>query len=104
MCNTNNILFRVDDNLYAQMSKIKTNYKFRSNAELAKTIVNVFCNIYSQKKRKEETIEDIFKQLENGDLMFEYEKPKRSQAKRTQITINEYLNNEDLILLDNATK
>lgn len=103
MCNTNNILFRVDDNLYAQMSKIKTSYKFRSNAELAKTIVNVFCNIYSQKKRKEETIEDIFKELEDGESMFEFEKPKRSQAKRTQITLNEF-NNEDLILLDNATK
>jgi len=93
----------VNDNLYAQMSKIKTNYKFRSNAELAKTIVNVFCNIYSQKKRKEETIEDIFKELEDGELMFEYEKPKRSQAKRTQITLNEF-NNEDLILLTNDTK
>lgn len=103
MCNTNNILFRVDDNLYAQMSKIKTNYKFRSNAELAKTIVNVFCNVYGQKKRKEETIEDIFKELEDGELMFEYEKPKRSQAKRTQITLNEF-NNEDLILLINDTK
>lgn len=103
MCNTNNILFRVDDNLYAQMSKIKTNYKFRSNAELAKTIVNVFCNIYSQKKRKEETIEDIFKELEDGESMFEFEKPKRSPSKRTQITLNEF-NNEDLILLDNATK
>lgn len=103
MCNTNNILFRVDDTLYSKLTKIKTNYKFRSNAELAKTIVNVFCNIYSQKKRKEETIEDIFKELEDGDLMFEYEKPKRSQAKRTQITLNEF-NNEDLILLDNATK
>lgn len=103
MCNTNNILFRVNDNLYAQMSKIKTNYKFRSNAELAKTIVNVFCNIYAQKKRKEETIEDIFKELEDGELMFEYEKPKRSQAKRTQITLNEF-NNEDLILLTNDTK
>ena len=103
MCNTNNILFRVDDNLYAQMSKIKTNYKFRSNAELAKTIVNVFCNIYSQKKRKEETIEDIFKELEDGEMMFQFEKPKRSQAKRTQITINEF-NNEDLILLTNDTK
>lgn len=102
MCNTNNILFRVDDNLYAQMSKIKTNYKFRSNAELAKTIVNVFCNIYAQKKRKEETIEDIFKELEDGELMFEYEKPKRSQAKRTQITLNEF--NNDLILLTNDTK
>ena len=103
MCNTNNILFRVDDNLYAQMSKIKTNYKFRSNAELAKTIVNVFCNIYSQKKRKEESIADIFKELEDGESMFQFEKPKRSQAKRTQITLNEF-NNEDLILLDNATK
>lgn len=102
MCNTNNILFRVDDNLYAQMSKIKTNYKFRSNAELAKTIVNVFCNIYSQKKRKEETIEDIFKELEDGESMFEFEKPKRSQAKRTQITLNEF--NNDLILLTNDTK
>ncbi len=103
MCNTNNILFRVDDNLYAQMSKIKTSYKFRSNAELAKTIVNIFCNVYGQKKRKEETIEDIFKELEDGELMFEFEKPKRSQAKRTQITLNEF-NNEDLILLDNDTK
>ena len=102
MCNTNNILFRVDDNLYAQMSKIKTNYKFRSNAELAKTIVNVFCNIYYQKKRKEETIEDIFKELEDGESMFEFEKPKRSQAKRTQITLNEF--NNDLILLTNDTK
>lgn len=102
MCNTNNILFRVNDNLYAQMSKIKTNYKFRSNAELAKTIVNVFCNIYSQKKRKEETIADIFKELEDGESMFEYEKPKRSQAKRTQITLNEF--NNDLILLTNDTK
>lgn len=102
MCNTNNILFRVDDNLYAQMSKIKTNYKFRSNAELAKTIVNVFCNIYAQKKRKEETIEDIFKELEDGESMFQFEKPKRSQAKRTQITLNEF--NNDLILLDNDTK
>ena len=102
MCNTNNILFRVDDNLYAQMSKIKTSYKFRSNAELAKTIVNVFCNIYSQKKRKEETIEDIFKELEDGESMFEYEKPKRIQAKRTQITLNEF--NNDLILLTNDTK
>ena len=72
MCNTNNILFRVDDNLYAQMSKIKTSYKFRSNAELAKTIVNIFCNVYGQKKRKEETIEDIFKELEDGELMFEF--------------------------------
>ena len=35
--------------------------------------------------------------------MFEFEKPKRSQAKRTQITLNEF-NNEDLILLDNDTK
>lgn len=104
MCNTNNILFRVDDNLYAQMSKIKNSHKFRSNAELAKTIVNVFFNIYSQKKRKEETIEDIFKELEDGESMFQFEKPKRSQAKRTQITLNEYLNNEDLILLDNAAK
>lgn len=103
MCNTNNILFRVDDTLYAQMSKIKNSYKFRSNAELAKTIVNVFCNIYSQKKRKEETIEDIFKELENGESMFQFEKPKRSQAKRTQITLNEF-NNEDLILLTNDTK
>lgn len=102
MCNTNNILFRVNDNLYAQMSKIKTSYKFRSNAELAKTIVNVFCNIYSQKKRKEETIEDIFKELEDGESMFEYEKPKRSPSKRTQITLNEF--NNDLILLTNDTK
>lgn len=100
MCNTNNILFRVNDNLYAQMSKIKTNYKFRSNAELAKTIVNVFCNIYSQKKRKEETIEDIFKELEDGESMFQFEKPKRSQAKRTQITLNEYLNNGEILLKD----
>jgi hypothetical protein len=103
MCNTNNILFRVNDNLYAQMSKIKINYKFRSNAELAKTIVNVFCNIYSQKKRKEETIEDIFKELEDGEAMFQFEKPKRSQAKRTQITLNEF-NNNDLILLTNDIK
>lgn len=102
MCNTNNILFRVDDNLYSKLTKIKTSYKFRSNAELAKTIVNVFCNIYSQKKRKEEPIEDIFKELENGESMFEYEKPKRSQAKRTQITLNEF--NNDLILLTNDTK
>jgi hypothetical protein len=85
------------------MSKIKTSYKFRSNAELAKTIVNVFFNIYSQKKRKEESIADIFKELEDGESMFQFEKPKRSQAKRTQITLNEF-NNEDLILLDNATK
>ena len=56
MCNTNNILFRVNDNLYAQMSKIKINYKFRSNAELAKTIVNVFCNIYSQKREKKKPL------------------------------------------------
>lgn len=102
MCNTNNILFRVNDNLYAQMSKIKTSYKFRSNAELAKTIVNVFCNIYSQKKRKEETIEDIFKELEDGEMMFQFEKPKRSPSKRTQITLNEF--NNDLILLTNDTK
>lgn len=102
MCNTNNILFRVNDNLYAHLSKIKTNYKFRSNAELAKTIVNVFCNIYSQKKRKEETIEDIFRELEDGESMFQFEKPKRSPSKRTQITLNEF--NNDLILLTNDTK
>lgn len=102
MCNTNNILFRVDDTLYSKLTKIKTNYKFRSNAELAKTIVNIFCNIYSQKKRKEETIEDIFKELEDGESMFQFEKPKRSPSKRTQITLNEF--NNDLILLTNDTK
>ncbi|WP_073346081.1 hypothetical protein [Bacteroides congonensis] len=100
MCNTNNVLFRVDDTLYSKLTKIKTNYKFRSNAELAKTIVNVFCNIYSQKKRKEESIADIFKELEDGEMMFEYEKPKRSPSKRTQITLNEYLNNGEILLKD----
>lgn len=63
MCNTNNILFRVDDALYSKLTKIKTNYKFRSNAELAKTIVNVFCNIYSQKKRKKKQLRTSLKSL-----------------------------------------
>ena len=65
--------------------------------------MNVFCNIYSQKKRKEETIEDIFRELEDGEMMFQFEKPKRSPSKRTQITLNEF-NNEDLILLTNDIK
>lgn len=75
--NNNNIFFRVNDEIYADLNKIKTNYKFRSNAELVKTIVKVFCTLYTNKQPKEETIEDMFRELENGDFVFDYTKPKK---------------------------
>lgn len=75
--NNNNIFFRINDEIYADLNKIKYNYKFRSNAELVKTIVKVFCNLYTNKQPKEETIEDMFRELENGDICFDYTKPKK---------------------------
>ena len=50
--NNNNIFFRVNDEIYADLNKIKEGYKFRSNAELVKTIVKVFCNLYANKQSK----------------------------------------------------
>ena len=75
--NNNNIFFRINDEIYADLNKIKDNYKFRSNAELVKTIVKVFCNLYTNKQPKEETIEDMFRELENGDICLDYTIPKK---------------------------
>lgn len=75
--NNNNIFFRVNDEIYADLNKIREGYKFRSNAELVKTIVKVFCNMYANKQPKEETIEDMFRELENGEISFDYTKPKK---------------------------
>lgn len=75
--NNNNIFFRVNDKIYNDLTRIKDDYKFRSNAELVKTIVTVFCNLYANKKQKEETIEDMFRELENGEMAFDYTKPKK---------------------------
>lgn len=75
--NNNNIFFRVNDELFYKLNKIKEGYKFRSNAELVKTIVKVFCDLYTNKPQKEETIEDMFRELENCDFQFNYEKPKK---------------------------
>ena len=75
--NNNNIFFRVNDELFLKLNKIKSDYKFRSNAELVKTIVKVFCELYTNKQPKEETIEDMFRELENGDFQFDYTKPKK---------------------------
>ena len=75
--NTNNIFFRVNDDIYNNLTKIKDTYKFRSNAELVKTLVKVFCTLYVNKQPKEETIEDMFRELEDGEISFEYTKPKK---------------------------
>ena len=75
--NNKNIFFRVNDEIYADLNKIKEGYKFRSNAELVKTIVKVFCNLYANKQAKEETIEDMFRELEDGEISFDYTKPKK---------------------------
>lgn len=75
--NNNNIFFRVNDEIYADLTKIKEGYKFRSNAELVKTLVKVFCTLYTNKQPKEETIEDMFRELENGEISFDYTKPKK---------------------------
>ena len=75
--NKNNIFFRVNDELFNKLNKIKTDYKFRSNAELVKTIVKVFCDLYYNKHPKEESIEEMFRELENGDFQFDYVKPKK---------------------------
>ena len=75
--NNNNIFFRVNDELYYKLNKIKSDYKFRSNAELVKTIVKVFCDLYYNKQPKEESIEEMFRELENGDFQFDYTKPKK---------------------------
>ena len=89
--NTNNIFFRVDDSTYNQLDKIKNDYKFKSNAELTKTIVKVFCNLYHQHPEVEEnTIEEYFKKLEDGEVTFDFVKPKKQQAKRKQITLNNF--------------
>lgn len=77
MNNTNNIFFRVNDTIYNDLNKIKNNYKFRSIPELVNTIVKVFCDLYANKKGKEETIEDMFRELEDGEGTFTYEKPKK---------------------------
>ena len=77
MNNTNNIFFRVNDTIYNDLNKIKNNYKFRSIPELVNTIVKVFCDLYANKKDKEETIEDMFRELEDGEGTFTYEKPKK---------------------------
>lgn len=91
MCNTNNIFFRIDDELFNQLNKIKYEYKFKSNAELTKTIVKVFCNLYHQHPDvEEETIEDYFKLLEDGEIAFDFIKPKKQIAKCRQITLTEF--------------
>lgn len=75
--NNNNIFFRVNDTIYTDLNKIKNEYKFRSIPELVNTIVKVFCNLYTNIQPKEETIEEMFKELEYGEGMFTYEKPKK---------------------------
>ena len=50
--NNNNIFFRVNDELFNKLNKIKFDYKFRSNAELVKTIVKVFCDLYYNKQHQ----------------------------------------------------
>lgn len=77
MQNTNNIFYRIDDKTYNKLTKIKQDFKFRSNAELAKTITEVFCNLYSDKQPKEQSIEDIFREFEDTEESFRYEKPKK---------------------------
>lgn len=91
MCNTNNIFFRINDDIYNQLNRIKSDYNFKSNAELTKTIVKVFCNLYSQHPEvEEETIEDYFHLLENGEIAFDFIKPKKQMAKRKQITLTDF--------------
>ena len=71
MNNTNNIFFRVNDTIYNDLNKIKNNYKFRSIPELVNTIVKVFCDLYANKKDKEETIEDSVKILLSDILEYD---------------------------------
>lgn len=91
MCNTNNIFFRIDDDLFNQLDAIKSDYKFKSNAELSKTIVMAFCNLYYQHPEVEENeIEEYFRLLEDGEVAFDFIKPKKQMAKRKQITLTEF--------------
>lgn len=77
----NTVFFRIDDDTQNKLNQIKDDYQFRSIAELGKTIIKVFCAIYGNFPKSEETIEseiaDAFTALENGDFAFEYQKPKR---------------------------
>ncbi len=89
MCN-NNIFFRVDDDLFKKLNKIKNTYKFKSNAELSRTIITIFCELYANKKRTEttqEVISNIFNEYENGELVFDYTKPKKQKPRKKRINI-----------------
>lgn len=81
--NNNSIFFRVNNTIYTKMNRIRDTYGFRSNAELARTIVRVFVNLYGQKRKTRESIEDEianeFKALETGDKMFDFTKPKKEK-------------------------
>lgn len=81
--NNNSIFFRVNNTIYTKMNRIRDTYGFRSNAELARTIVRVFVNLYGQKVKTKESIEDEianeFKSLETGEKMFDFTKPKKEK-------------------------
>ena len=97
MC-TNNIFFRVDDDLYKKLTKVKDTYKFRSTAELTKTIVSVFCELYANKKHdpnNSQIIAEIFKEYEQGELAFDYTKPKKQRPKKQEMTIYEFMNDTE---------
>lgn len=83
---SNSIFFRVDDGIYTKLNRIKDTYGFRSNAELARTIVRVFVNLYGRKRTVKEDIDDEimseFKQLENGEKMFDFLKPKKRKTQK----------------------
>lgn len=50
-----------------------------------------FCNLYHQHPEVEENeIEEYFRLLEDGDVAFEFIKPKKQMAKRKQITLIEF--------------
>lgn len=50
-----------------------------------------FCNLYYQHPEVEENeIEEYFRLLEDGEVAFDFIKPKKQMSKRKQITLTEF--------------
>lgn len=93
--NKNAIFYRVTDEEFCKLNRIKDTYSFRSNAELARTVMKVFIKLYGSQQKSiktiESEIEDTFRELESGDIksIFNYEKPKKIKK---YPTLNEFEN------------
>lgn len=91
--NNNSLMFRFDNELMERMKKIKKNYNFRSNSELAKYMVLFMCRIIAENDNNDLSIEEIFENFmyDEGET-FEYCKSKRSMNKSQCLSLDEFSN------------